>query len=121
MSGRQKQETPTSGLRRSHQIDDVESGSRRRCGRRRPYTMIDNQEQYLRQAAKANRERLAVAHRDSVMQEEATRAADVRHNMARLKELRLAKRNTRNPDGNRLSKRCKTELEKTIQMKAAIS
>jgi hypothetical protein len=90
MSGRQDQETPTSGLRRSHQITDVEIGI---APLRAPeaHTMIDNQEQYLRQAAKANRERLAVAHRDTIMQEQATRAADVRQNMARLKELRLAK------------------------------
>ena len=53
--------------------------------------MSDDQERSLRQAAQANRERLAVAHREGVMQEEAEKAADVRQNMARLKEQRLAK------------------------------
>jgi hypothetical protein len=53
--------------------------------------MSDDQERSLRLAAKANRERLAVAHREVVMQEEARRAVDVRQNMARLKELRLVK------------------------------
>jgi hypothetical protein len=53
--------------------------------------MSDDQERSLRLAAKANRERLAVAHREVVMQEEANRAVDVRQNMARLKELRLVK------------------------------
>ena len=53
--------------------------------------MNDDQERSLRQAAKMNRERLAVAHREVVMDEEAKRAADIRQNMARLKELRLAK------------------------------
>jgi hypothetical protein len=41
--------------------------------------------------AKANRERLAVAHHNVVMREEAEKAVDVRQNMERLKELRLAK------------------------------
>ena len=53
--------------------------------------MSDAQERSLRLAAKANRERLAVAHREAVMQEEEKRAVDVRRNMARLKELRLVK------------------------------
>lgn len=52
---------------------------------------MNNLERSLHLAARANRERLAVAHRDSVMQEEAQRAIDIRKNMARLKELRLAK------------------------------
>ncbi|MCW2225783.1 hypothetical protein M2232_009315 [Bradyrhizobium japonicum] len=52
--------------------------------------MSDDQERSLRQAAQANRERL-VAHREGVMQEEAEKAVDVRQNMARLKEQRLAK------------------------------
>ncbi|WFU45829.1 transcriptional regulator (plasmid) [Bradyrhizobium sp. CB82] len=51
--------------------------------------MSDDRE--LRLAAKANRERLAVAHREVVIQEEVKNAVDVRQNMARLKELRLAK------------------------------
>jgi hypothetical protein len=53
--------------------------------------MSDDQERSLRLAARANRERLAVAHRKVVMQEEEKRAVDVRQNMARLKELRLVK------------------------------
>jgi hypothetical protein len=53
--------------------------------------MSDDQERYLRLAARANRERLAVAHREVVMQEEAKKAVDVRQNMARLKGLRLVK------------------------------
>ena len=53
--------------------------------------MSDDQERSLRLAAKANRERLAAAHREVVMQDEAKRAVDVRQNMARLKELRLVK------------------------------
>jgi hypothetical protein len=53
--------------------------------------MSDDQERSLRLAAKANRERLAVAHREVVMREEAKKAVDVRQNMARLKELRLVK------------------------------
>jgi hypothetical protein len=53
--------------------------------------MSDAQERSLRLAAKANRERLAVAHREAVMQEEEKRTVDVRRNMARLKELRLVK------------------------------
>ena len=53
--------------------------------------MSDDQERYLRLAAEANRERLAVAHREVVMQEEAKKAVDVRQNMARLKGLRLVK------------------------------
>jgi hypothetical protein len=53
--------------------------------------MSDDQERSLRLAAKANRERLAVAHREVVMQEEAKKAVDVRQNMARLKEQRLVK------------------------------
>ena len=52
---------------------------------------MNNLERSLHLAARANRERLAVAHRESVMQEEAQRAFDIRKNMARLKELRLAK------------------------------
>jgi hypothetical protein len=54
--------------------------------------MSDDQERYLRCAAKANRERLAVAHREVVQQEEAKKeAVDVRQDMARLKGLRLVK------------------------------
>ena len=53
--------------------------------------MSDDQERSLRLAAKANRERLAVAHRKVVMQDEAKKAVDIRQNMARLKELRLVK------------------------------
>lgn len=53
--------------------------------------MNDDQERSIRQAAKMNRERLAVAHREVVMQEEAKKAVDIRQNMARLRELRLAK------------------------------
>jgi hypothetical protein len=53
--------------------------------------MYDDQERSLRQAAKMNRECLAVAHREVVMQEEAKKAVDIRQNMARLRELRLAK------------------------------
>jgi hypothetical protein len=52
--------------------------------------MSHDDERALRQAARMNRERLAVAHREAVMDEEAKRAADFRQNMARLKELRLA-------------------------------
>jgi len=51
----------------------------------------DDQERYLRRAAKANRDRLAGAHREVVTQEEAKKAVDVRQNMERLKELRLGK------------------------------
>jgi len=43
-----------------------------------------------RQTAKMNRERLA-AKRPSILDEEAKRATAVRENMARLRELRLAK------------------------------
>jgi len=43
-----------------------------------------------RQTAKMNRERLAVA-RPAILDEEAKRANAVRDNMARLRELRLAK------------------------------
>jgi hypothetical protein len=50
-----------------------------------------DQERSLRLAAKANRERLEVAHREVVMREEAKKAVDIRQNMARLRELRLAK------------------------------
>ena len=53
--------------------------------------MTDDQERHLRQAARENRERLAVAHRDVVMEEQAKEALDIRQNMARLKELRLVK------------------------------
>ena len=53
--------------------------------------MSDDQERSLRLAAIANRERLAAAHREVVMQDEAEKAVDVRQNMARLKELRLVK------------------------------
>jgi hypothetical protein len=52
---------------------------------------MDDQERYLRRSAKANRDRLSVAHRAVVMQEEERKAVDVRQNMERLKELRLAK------------------------------
>jgi hypothetical protein len=53
--------------------------------------MSDDQERSLRLSAKANRERLAVAHREVVMQDEAKKAVDIRQNMERLKELRLVK------------------------------
>jgi hypothetical protein len=53
--------------------------------------MSDDQERSDRLAAKANRERLAVAHREVVLQDEAKKAVDIRQNMARLKELRLVK------------------------------
>jgi hypothetical protein len=53
--------------------------------------MSDHQERALHVTAKANRERLAVAHLELIMREEAKKAVDVRQNMARLKELRLAK------------------------------
>jgi hypothetical protein len=43
-----------------------------------------------RQTAKMNRERLA-ANRPAILDEEAKRATAVRENMARLRELRLAK------------------------------
>ena len=46
-----------------------------------------DQERSLRLAAKANRDRLAISHREVVMQEEAKKAVDIRQNMARLKEL----------------------------------
>ena len=55
------------------------------------HRMSDDQERSLRLAAKANRERLNVAHREVVMREEAKKAVDIRQNMARLKEQRLAK------------------------------
>jgi hypothetical protein len=53
--------------------------------------MSDDQERALRQAARMNRERLGAAHREVIMEEEAKRASDIRQNMTRLKELRLAK------------------------------
>ena len=53
--------------------------------------MIDDQERHLHQAARDNRARLAVAHRDVVMEEQAKKAFDIRENMARLRELRVAK------------------------------
>jgi hypothetical protein len=43
------------------------------------------------QSATTNRERLAPKDRPSIMEEMATKADDLRTNMARLKELRLAK------------------------------
>ena len=43
------------------------------------------------QTARANRERLAPVERPAIMQEIAKRESDVRTNMARLRELRLAK------------------------------
>jgi hypothetical protein len=67
--------------------------------------MNDDQERSLRQAAKMNRERLAVAHREVVMQEEAKKAVDIRQNMARLRELRLAKE----------AQELRTEISKTNQ------
>jgi hypothetical protein len=53
--------------------------------------MNDDQERFLRQAARMNRERLAAVHREVVMQEEAKKAVDVRRNMAHLRELRLTR------------------------------
>jgi hypothetical protein len=44
-----------------------------------------------RLTAKMNRDRLARAEREAVMEEEAKKAIVVRENMARLRELRLAK------------------------------
>jgi hypothetical protein len=44
-----------------------------------------------RLTAKMNRERLARAEREAIMEEEAKKAIVVRENMARLRELRLAK------------------------------
>jgi hypothetical protein len=44
-----------------------------------------------RQSARANRERLAPKERPAIMEEIATKAEDVRTNMARLRELRLAR------------------------------
>ena len=44
------------------------------------------------QTARANRERLAPVERPAIMQEIAKRESDVRTNMARLRELRLAKK-----------------------------
>ena len=67
--------------------------------------MNDDQERSLRHAAKMNRERLAVAHREVVMQEEAKKAVDIRQNMARLRELRLAKE----------AQELRTEISKTNQ------
>ncbi len=43
------------------------------------------------QTARANRERLAPIERPAIMEEIAKRASDARANMARLRELRLAK------------------------------
>ena len=67
--------------------------------------MIDNQERHFRQAARENRKRLAVAHRDVVMEEQAKKAFDIRQNMARLKELRLVKE----------AQEARTELSKANQ------
>lgn len=53
--------------------------------------MSDDQERSLRQAAKVNRDRVAGTHREMIIQEEAKKAVDVRQNMTRLRELRLAK------------------------------
>jgi hypothetical protein len=79
--------------------------------------MIDNQERHLRQAARENRERLAVAHRDVVMEEQAKNAFDIRQNMARLKGAKISQRSTTNPDRNLQSQPvCKTEAEKTVQI-----
>jgi len=44
-----------------------------------------------RQTAKMNRERLASLERPAIMEEEAKKAIAIRQNMARLRELRLAK------------------------------
>jgi hypothetical protein len=70
--------------------------------------MSDDQERSLRLAAKANRERLAVAHREVVLQDEAKKAVDVRQNMARLKELRLVKE----------AQEARTEISKATQPSA---
>jgi hypothetical protein len=70
---------------------------------------MDHQEQFLRRSAKANRDRLAVAHREAVMDEEAERAVDVRQNMERLKELRLAKQ----------AQEAQTEISKANQRPAS--
>ena len=67
--------------------------------------MSYDQERSLRLAAKANRERLVVAHREVVMQEEAKKAVDIRQNMARLKTLRLVKE----------SQEARTEISKANQ------
>jgi len=70
---------------------------------------MDNQERYLRRAAKANRDRLSVAHREVVKQEEAKKAIDVRQNMERLKELRLAQQ----------AQEAQTEISKANQRPAS--
>jgi hypothetical protein len=44
-----------------------------------------------RLTAKMNRERLARAEREAIMEEEAKKAEAIRNNMVRLRELRLAK------------------------------
>ena len=44
-----------------------------------------------RLTAKMNRERLARAESEAIMEEEAKKAVAIRNNMARLRELRLAK------------------------------
>ena len=44
-----------------------------------------------RPTAKMNRERLARAEREAIMEEEAKKAEAIRKNMVRLRELRLAK------------------------------
>jgi hypothetical protein len=44
-----------------------------------------------RLTAKVNRERLARAEREAILEEEAKKAVAIRNNMARLRELRLAK------------------------------
>ena len=49
------------------------------------------QDESSRLTAKMNRDRLARAEREAVMEEEAKKAIVVRENMARLRELRLAK------------------------------
>jgi len=52
--------------------------------------MDTNSDQSSRQTAKMNRERLAF-ERPSILDEEEKKAVTVRQNMARLRELRLAK------------------------------
>jgi hypothetical protein len=53
--------------------------------------MAKDNEASTRQSARSNRERLTPKDRSAIMEEIAKQAEDVRTNMARLRELRLAK------------------------------
>jgi hypothetical protein len=69
------------------------------------------------QTARSNRERLAPHERPAVLEEEAKRAADVRMNMARLRELRRAKEAQENSDRNlRRQPTGKSKTEKAVQV-----